>query len=285
MVYPCRRLTYLGPEIDSQRRQVRLPYHKLREVRALLSQTLAKSKFTKRELQSLARKLNFAARAVFGGVHSCGDSLTHLTRERYLITGNEWHKACETTSCAGHGDLQWQNFLCLHWIHVNCRICHWCQSPRWRWPLPARLFYVNWQSDFPHLQSCHINELELFTVLLALRRWGPQLSQKWIVIYIDNTVTKSWLNKGTSGSKRTIVWLREIFWICAVHNFRVTSRYIPTTDNPTADTLSRLHNYLSTETFLSPLHSGSIANNCIHLSSTSLSLLPTQVQIALKSGP
>jgi len=49
-------------------------------------------------------------------------------------------------------------------------------------------FYVNWKCDFLLLQSCHINELELFTVLLALRRWGPQLSYKWIVIYPDNTV-------------------------------------------------------------------------------------------------
>lgn len=66
-------------------------------------------------------------------------------------------------------------------------------------------FYVNWQSDFPHLQSCDINELELFTVLLALRQWGRQLSHKWIVIYTDNTVTKSWLNKGTGRWERTMV--------------------------------------------------------------------------------
>ena len=58
-------------------------------------------------------------------------------------------------------------------------------------------FYANWESDFPQLQNCHINELELFTVLLALRRWGPQLSHKWIV-NTGNTVTRSWLNKGTS---------------------------------------------------------------------------------------
>ena len=42
-------------------------------------------------------------------------------------------------------------------------------------------FHVNWELDFPHFQDCHINELELFTVLLAFRRWGTQLSDKWIV--------------------------------------------------------------------------------------------------------
>ena len=68
VVYPCQRpSTYLGIEIDSKRRQLRLPDHKLREIRTLLSQTLAKTEFTKRELQSLAGKLKFAARVVYGG--------------------------------------------------------------------------------------------------------------------------------------------------------------------------------------------------------------------------
>ena len=84
-----------------------------------------------------------------------------------------------------------------------------------------------------------------------------------------------------------MVWLRELFWISVVHDFRVTciSRYIQTTENTTAYKLSLLHKHLSADNFLSLLHSGSITNNCINLPSTSLSLLPTQVQMALKSGP
>jgi len=84
-----------------------------------------------------------------------------------------------------------------------------------------------------------------------------------------------------------MAWPREIFWISAVNNFRVTSSYIKTTDNTTADTLSRSHNHLSAAHFLSLLHSGSLKNNpnCINLSLPSLSTLPMQDQIALKSRP
>ena len=65
-------------------------------------------------------------------------------------------------------------------------------------------FYVNWELDFPHFQDCHINQLKLSTVLLALRRWGTQLSDKWIVNCTDNAVTKSWLNKwGGTGGRET----------------------------------------------------------------------------------
>ena len=52
----------------------------------------------------------------------------------------------------------------------------------------------HYQQDWFYV-NCRINELELFTVLLALRRWGTQLSDKWIVNYMDNAVTKSWLDK------------------------------------------------------------------------------------------
>lgn len=288
VVYPCQRLTYLGIEIDSKRRQLRLPDHKLRDIRALLSQTLAKSKVTKRELQSLAGKLNFAARVVYGGrtfLRRIIDALNTLTRP--------YHRK-RMTQTMRNDLLWWVDFM----ETFNGRTFFVSTKPTLtaEFSTDASLvgggghyqrdwFYVNWQSDFPHLQSCHINELELFTVLLALRRWGPQLSHKWIVIYTDNTVTKCWLNKGTSRSERTMVWLREIFWLSAVHNFRITSRYIQTTENTTADTLSRLHNHRSADHFLSILHSGSITNNFTNLSSTSLSLLPTQVQLALKNRP
>ena len=69
VVCPCQRLTYLGIEIDSKWRQFRLPDHKLEEIRAFFSQTFAKSKFTKRELQSLAGNLNFAARVILAANH------------------------------------------------------------------------------------------------------------------------------------------------------------------------------------------------------------------------
>lgn len=38
-VYPCQCLIYLGIEIDSKPRQLRLPDHKLLGIRTLISQT------------------------------------------------------------------------------------------------------------------------------------------------------------------------------------------------------------------------------------------------------
>ena len=244
----------------------------LREIRALLSQALVKSKFTKRELQSLAGKLNFAARVIYGGrtfLRRIVDAVNTLKRP--------YHRKRMTETM--RKDILWWAGLMEHFNGKTFFVS--------TEPTPVAEFSMDaslvgggghYQQDWFYV-NCLINELELFMVLLALRRWGTQLSDKWIVNCADNAVTKSWLDKGTSKSERLQAWLREIFWILAVNNFRVTSRYIKTTDNTTVDTLSRLHNHLSAAHFLSLLHSGSLKNNpnCINLSPPSLSLLPMQV--------
>ena len=66
-VGPCWRLTFLGIGSGIQRRQLTLPEHKLCELRLLLRETTAKRSIAKRHVESLAGKLNFTARVVFGG--------------------------------------------------------------------------------------------------------------------------------------------------------------------------------------------------------------------------
>lgn len=62
-----QRLTFSGIEIYTVLRQLCLDDSKLCELRQSFSDTLLKRSITKRELQSLVGKLNFAARVVFGG--------------------------------------------------------------------------------------------------------------------------------------------------------------------------------------------------------------------------
>ena len=58
--------------------------------------------------------------------------------------------------------------------------------------------YSSWHIDFPEIEFAHINVLELFTILLALIRWGPQLAGSHVLIRSDNSVTVAALNKTTS---------------------------------------------------------------------------------------
>ena len=54
----------------------------------------------------------------------------------------------------------------------------------------------------------------------------------------------SFLNKGSCKNPAAIScamdWLREIFWLSAIYNFRLTSRHITGLANVLADRLSRV---------------------------------------------
>ena len=85
-VAPTQRLTFLGIEIDTVLRQLILPESKLCELRALLGETLTKRSITKRDLQSLVGKLNFAARVIFGGrtfLRRIIDAMNKLSRPHH----------------------------------------------------------------------------------------------------------------------------------------------------------------------------------------------------------
>ena len=67
VVDPCTKLTFLGIEIDSVEMCLRLPHDKLVKVREELALFQKRKRASKKQLQSLAGKLNFCASVVYGG--------------------------------------------------------------------------------------------------------------------------------------------------------------------------------------------------------------------------
>ena len=66
-------------------------------------------------------------------------------------------------------------------------------------------YYVNFESDYPEYAKEHINTLELLTVVIAARRWGPLWGGTHICVRSDNSSTVHAINKGTSKSKKFMV--------------------------------------------------------------------------------
>jgi hypothetical protein len=104
-------------------------------------------------------------------------------------------------------------------------------------------FHVNWHLDYPEFEMSHINVLELLTVVVALKRWGPVLAGNHVRIRSDNTATVAALNKSTSRSSLLMPLVREIFWLCVEFDVALSCVYIPGKENILADRLSRMHNY------------------------------------------
>ena len=228
---PTQRLTFLGIEIDTVLRQLCLPESKLCKLCELLSNALIRRSITKRELQSLVGKLNFAARVVFGGrtfLWRIIDVMNTLSRPHHHTRVNKQL----------HADLTWwANFLNVFNGNTFLVDSEPVSSDKFSTDacpiggggfFRGDWFYTNWAVDHPNLESAHINLKETFTVLLALSRWRYQLRDKWVVVYSDNTTTICALNKGTCCKPQVMQWLRDIFWLSATctYNFCITARFI-----------------------------------------------------------
>ena len=72
-------------------------------------------------------------------------------------------------------------------------------------------------------------------------RWASIWSNKIIHVYCDNTAAVAMLNKGTTRDPTMMSYLRKLFWLSAIFNFRLKAFHIPGRINVLADHISRLH--------------------------------------------
>ena len=262
VVSPSQRVTFLGIELDSTTMSLRLPSDKLDHLDTLVTSFSNKVSASKRQLQSLAGSLNFACHVVHGGrtflrrVIDCIHKLrlpSHRSRlsmqfradlswwKTFLVTFNGRSMMLDfrqpvyfqtDASFHGFGAVCSDDWFAGSWSD--------CPAPDFR----SSLFHNQHCSHAGHtidpsLRS-NINYLELFPILIAVRRWGPRWLNKRICVDTDNTQTMAFINNGTCKNPIAMSWLREIFWISVRYNFHLRSRHLPGKLNQHADRLSRL---------------------------------------------
>ena len=259
VIDPTRCLTFLGIEIDAATMVKRLPSGKLLALKVELEVFAKRKRASKRQLQSLAGKLHWAAGVVYGGrvfVRRILDAICTLRAAN--------HKCVLTLEM--RRDIQWWKEF-MHFFNgmsliinkgpdviVHTDACDvgaggYCEGD---------YFYCNWAVDWPEVQDRHINFKELAAVVLAAQRWGPLWANKHIVVLSDNSTTVACINHGSSRSVLLMKYLRYIFWLSAMFNFRLKAVHVPGEDNVLADRISRLHEpdarqYLNILLALSPL--------------------------------
>ena len=105
-------------------------------------------------------------------------------------------------------------------------------------PAYGYLRYSHWCHDSA-LRKRHINYLEGWAVLRALKRFGPSWAGHDVPLYLDNKVFMQCLLKKRSPSLALNPLLRAIMALCDQHNCRLVPFYISTEANILADALSR----------------------------------------------
>ena len=242
VIDPTTRITFLGVELDSLTMSLRLPNDKLLSLKQELQSFTSRKRATRRQLQSIAGRLSWAAGVVRGGrvflrrIFNQISMLRHNSH-RTLLTGEVckdflwWSKFLETFN--GRSTV-------LEHTPIETVFTDACDEAAGG-VFGGDWFHFNWSHDWPKAKTFHINEKEVIAVAIAAHRWAPYWSSKKIIVQSDNTVTVAAINKGTARNSEIMKCLRSLFWLSATHNFHLTAQFIPGIRNVAADSASRLH--------------------------------------------
>jgi hypothetical protein len=242
VIDPTKIITFLGIEIDSTSMVLRLPDNKLEALNLELNAFANKPRASKKQLQSLAGKLNWASSVVKGGriyMRRIIDAICLLKRDHHKIRLRAGVLA----------DISWwlafmPNFNGISAIIDNSRVaavyadaCGQAGAAVWG----AHWLHIGWQREWPEVADCHINEKEVLAAASAVALWGHMWRDHVVYIFSDNSTTVSCINKNSSKNTLIMQALRFLFWQSATFNFKLKAIHIPGKNNVLADRLSRLH--------------------------------------------
>jgi hypothetical protein len=155
--------------------ELRLPADKLSLLRLELDDFKVRKQASKKELQSLAGKLNWASAVIRGRrvfLRRIIDCITSLKCD--------WHKILLKGEVLA--DITWwRKFmpkfngksLLLDKLAITSICTDACRIGAAGY-YEDDWFYANWVIDFPFANNLHINELEAFSVVLETLRWAKQ---------------------------------------------------------------------------------------------------------------
>ena len=240
---PATTIVFLGIEIDTVQLRLQLPERKLQELQELIQSWVGRQSCRKKELQSLAGKLQHACKVVVPG-------RTFLRRifEALRIGGKKFHHI--RLSRDFRSDIMWWHTFLAQWNGialmqgvadtepqievftdasggVGCG-AWWC--PQWlqlKWS-PAMKF-----AELP------ITQKEVLPVVLACAVWGRRWSGSAVLVHCDNQAAVTVLNSGYSREPIIMHLLRCLFFIKAYYQLSLKVIHIPGKRNVVADAISR----------------------------------------------
>jgi len=230
---------FLGILIDTIKGEQRLSKERVEEGLRRLKELDGKSYVATRELRSLVGVLSFAARC-------CRHARTFL-RRCWDLLGRSKGRWCRLNRGV-QADLSfwkrfWKDYNGVHltaeigWqlaedigLFTDASLTGWgaVHDGEWmggEWPKSAR--------------NLDINELELLTLVIAAKQFGPKWARKRIVTTIDNQAAMYAVNKGSVKNPVMMVLMRELFLVATKSHFEMKSQYLNTKLNVMADAISR----------------------------------------------
>ena len=253
----CKR--FLGIDIDSVERELRLPEDKVVRVKKLVKKFSDAKRATKDQIDELAGLLAHCSKVVRGGRTFCRRiyDLAASTRNRY---------AKLTLTEAFRDDIRWWRDFMPHFngkaklfdpsdsvIAIYSDASYYGYGAYHAGDWLAASYEGKKKSPILEAAEGHrvtpppehvvdnINVLEMIPILDGVKRWGEGWRNRRVCAVTDNTQVLYAIRTGRSKNKHTMTMLRELFWHSADYNFYMEVVYINTKVNKVCDSLSRLN--------------------------------------------
>ena len=248
---PASRMEFLGITFDTETLTLEITPSRLIEIHEILSDWSNKRSATKKELQSLIGKLQFAAKCVPAGrifISRLLDSLHGLKEQshKFRIT-LQFRKDLNWWSSFMNSFNGVEMMLDRFWSKPDAVLSTdaclkggggWISGEYFSFPFPDSIRRKNW----------HINILELLVMMVAIKLWSARFSGQKIQLYCDNEATVYVINTGRCKDPIMLNLVREIVFHVATNNFTIRAVHIQGTSNRLADMLSRREDLSITDT-------------------------------------
>ena len=237
---PSQEITFLGFNIDSRQRQVRLPGTKITSIQREAQSLLSQQEVSARTLASFIGKLSSAILAVYPAPlhYRSLQRLKHQALHRAGYDSPMW------MSVEAQEDLRW-------WIdHLGAWNGRAIQDPTPEWVIETDASKKGWgaycNGDFTggcwsqEESRLHINVLELLAATFGVQAFCKSVQVSSVLLKTDNTTVVAYINKmGGTRSPMLIQLAKDLWQWCLKRGIHLRAEHLSGELNITADFLSR----------------------------------------------
>ena len=243
---PATRMVFLGLLYDTVKMTVRVPEDKLLEIVSLVELWLSMNTARIKDLQSLLGKLSYVCACIRPG-------RIFMQRSSFFVLRSNYHQDSFQITSDFRSDLNWWFFFLSKFNGISL-------LPEPYWVTDANDFSAD-ARDFGlggfycgcyyhivlpnNFVSHHIITKELLAILLACILWKDKFTRKQLIISSDNETAMFELNHRSSKSEFRQQILRGIWYLSALHHFKIKVKHVPGKINRISDCLSRCHSGIS----------------------------------------
>ena len=241
-VPPGTRRVLLGVMFDTVAMTIEVSPERVADTLTLTDRWASQSRATKQQVQQMVGKLIFICKCVRQG-------RVFLNRLLSFLRGFSDEQKTRSIPWKAKLDVMWFNKYLKEYNGISI-------IPSQHWGAPDAVIATDacllgcggtcsnqfFHSPFPQEvweRRYHISELEMLTVVAAIKLWSQQCKGLNISIYCDNEATVIAINSGRCRNEAMHACLRELAYVTVTHECQLRATHIRGKDNRIPDFLSR----------------------------------------------